>query len=95
MSDKINLELHVIEIMMVINELQQKLVSIFPKDKDYLLKHFAASSIHLTLFVQEFLEAYLPEFQSTQHPHMVKEFLKSCGCGMGEKSNGEEKHENH
>lgn len=64
-----------------ISELLKKISTLFPKENEYILKHLAASSIHLTMFLRDFSEITLDEKCSKD---LTEEeiFLEECGCDM-------------
>lgn len=62
-----------------INECHQKISNSFPYEKQEILKHIAASSIHLTLFLHDFC----PEIKNIKPKRLnpiINEFLEKCGC---------------
>lgn len=65
-----------------------KLISstLIPKDKEPLIKHLAATSIHLALFMQD---VYIDrEGKEKINENSLKKFLEKCGCNYREKNNG-------
>lgn len=69
----------VIDIVLAINEWQKRMTEIFPKEHEEVLKHFAASALHLTLFTQDFYAAFI-EGKPRKHAAYVNDFLRQCGC---------------
>jgi hypothetical protein len=55
----------------------------FPKENEKLLKHAAASAIHLTLFIADLINH--AEFEKIEQPKNIKEFLENCGCNFNKK----------
>lgn len=57
---------------------------IFPKGNDLILKHLAASSIHMALFMKEFYEI-LEGDKLDFDDRKLNKFLEECGCNMNGK----------
>lgn len=74
--------------LLKIGELYRKITASFPAGNESLLKHLAASSIHLTLFSRDLAEILIghkfPKEEETE-----KEFLQECGCDFNKKINKE------
>lgn len=74
------------EIVLSMNEWQKRMTEIFPKEYEPVLKHFAASAIHLTLFTQDFYAALI-EKKEYKHAAYVDKFLSECGCNFTKDKN--------
>jgi hypothetical protein len=58
----------------------QLLLKLIPKDFDEsrILKHLAASQIHLVQFARD-VSSYIREEEREEHPYLAR-FLEQCGC---------------
>jgi hypothetical protein len=57
------------------------IASLFPKENEHILKHLAASSIHLSLFARDFHDISMGK-KTNLDPESIEQFLKSCGCDI-------------
>ncbi len=74
----------VIDIVLAIKEWQKRMIEIFPQEHEKVLKHFAASAIHLTLFTQDVYAAFIKGKPATKHAAYINDFLQECGCNFKE-----------
>ncbi len=57
------------------------ITDLFPKEDEIVLKHLAASAIHLTFFLSDLYDAYSGVKTSIEGK---EKFLKACGCAARE-----------
>jgi hypothetical protein len=50
----------------------------FPKENERILKHLAAASIHMALFMKDFYE--ISEGEKLMNRDVEEDFLSKCGC---------------
>ncbi len=77
MKDKIDYKI-LTALTLEINDRIKLINTTFPKDKEILLKHLAAASIHLALFMKGIYtdkEGLHPESED-----YLEDFLNNCGC---------------
>ena len=70
----------VFAVLMEMGDRSQLLLKLIPKefDESRLLKHLAASQIHLTQFARD-VSACIREEDREEHPYLQR-FLEHCGC---------------
>lgn len=66
-----------------IGNLFKEIKNLFPDDNGNMLRHLAASSIHMALFMQDFYEIHRGEKVGTDDK-AIKQFLDNCGCSSNE-----------
>ncbi len=79
---KIDLDYELItSIVLEMNDRIKLLLDYFPRDKELekLLRQFAATSIHLTLFMRDVFD-YKEGKKTPRDEVTEKEFLDNCGC---------------
>lgn len=64
---------------MEIGDRNKKIMEYIPDEKDHLLKHLAASSLHLALFMRDILNDQTGKYKNI-NPELEKIFLDNCGC---------------
>ncbi len=67
-------------LLLEINDRIKLIQKIFPKDKEQLLKHFAAAAIHMTLFASDLFENRDNGESKLCKSNLLKTFLDQCGC---------------
>jgi len=67
-------------LLLEINDRIKLAKNIFPKDKEPLLKHFAAAAIHITLFSRDLYEDQDNIGSKLSESTLLKTFLDQCGC---------------
>ncbi len=80
MTDKIDYDLigkHLLKITPLLTLIKDNI----PKDKEPLLKHLAAASIHLAFFAENIFN-YKEDKESEINKELIDKFLKECGCGF-------------
>ena len=77
MTEKIDYEA-IAALCMGINDRVELVCDIFPDKLEHILKHIAASSIHMALFSKDLLK-HQRDNNEPESEH-VKYFLKHCGC---------------
>jgi hypothetical protein len=72
----------ILSLCMDIGRRAQTLIKIYPKAEELqlLLRHFAASQIHIVMFIED-LVSHSDKFSQTDYESTI-EFLKECGCNM-------------
>lgn len=59
----------------------KKICEAFPKENEYILKHVAAASLHMALFMRDFHEiTYDTKICSSKEDE--QRFFNECGCGL-------------
>lgn len=66
-----------------IGTLHRTIMEAFPKENESLLKHLAASSIHLAMFTQD-LASIVHGHKIEINKELTDKFLKECGCNINE-----------
>lgn len=66
------------KLILEINTRYKKIVDLFPPENEEILKHLAASSIHLTFFMNDYYE--ISQGEKGIGENFKEEFLKMCGC---------------
>jgi len=70
----------------IVSEIEKKITEIPPLiDKEKLLKHLAAASIHITFFMNDLyedIEGYEPFAIDKE---LEKIFIEECGCNLNKK----------
>ena len=66
-------------ISLEIARLTREIIEIFPKENEPMLKHLAASSIHMAFFARDLLEIKNGEKIGINRS-LEQDFLNSCGC---------------
>lgn len=69
-----------------IAELHQAIKIIFPKEKSKLLKHMAASAIHLAFFAKDLAQDLEGKLNDTEFKEVQERFLKQCECDFNGKN---------
>lgn len=67
-------------LLLEINDRIGLIQKIFPRDKEILLKNFAAAAIHLALFAKELYEHENKNCIEPVKGKLMKRFLDECGC---------------
>jgi predicted nucleotidyltransferase len=57
----------------------KKIIKLFPDGNEHILKHLAASTIHIALFMNDYGSIILGE-KIADIGEKEQEFLKACGC---------------
>jgi hypothetical protein len=69
------------KLVLEIGEIHKKIVKIFPEENEEILKHLAASSIHMVFFMRDFHDV-LKGTKTNGDKDLETKFLKDCGCDL-------------
>lgn len=64
-----------------ISDRYKKIVNLFPDGNSEILKHLAASSIHMALFMQAFYDIH-KGIKTKMDDKTINKFLEECGCNF-------------
>ena len=81
MISETDLEL-ICTLVLDIKNRHESILKIFPKEEEHLLKHLAASSVHVALFTRDLAEHVTK--RNIISPEIVKLFTDKCGCNFNE-----------
>ncbi len=57
----------------------RKILELFPKENEHILKHLAASSIHMAMFMRDLHDISIGD-KSPRNEQIENKFLNDCGC---------------
>jgi hypothetical protein len=69
----------ILKLVLEIKDSFNCLLDILPTVNEDILKHIAASSIHLSLFMRDFHDLIIGK-KTDIDPKLEKQFLEECGC---------------
>lgn len=72
------------KILLEINERHKHLSNLFPDGNNHLLKHLAASSIHMAFFSRD-LHDVITGTKTEIDKNLENKFINECGCNFKEK----------
>jgi hypothetical protein len=85
MTDKLDIDVEELgKLILEMTPRYRAIVELFPKGNESMLRHLAASSIHLAFFMRDFHDVHKGT-KTAICPMHEKEFLKKCGCDFNTK----------
>lgn len=74
----------VADLSVKISHLHKCICGLFPKENEHILKHLAASAIHMGLFMRDFYEI-MNDDKIDNDKKSENEFFDECGCDFNKK----------
>lgn len=72
------------KLVLEITERYKKIMKLFPKDNESILKHLAASSIHMAFFMRD-IHDITQGVKTNIEKGLEERFVNECGCDFKDK----------